>query len=88
MKKINIYIAGHNGMVGRSIHKYLQKKKIGNIITADRKKLNLENLSKVNKFIIKRLVIHLNPHHKAHLHLIVFPISELEIQVIPRHLMV
>jgi GDP-L-fucose synthase len=54
MKKINIYIAGHNGMVGRSIHKYLQKKKIGNIITADRKKLNLENLSKVNKFIIKK----------------------------------
>ena len=41
-------------MVGRSIHKYLQKKKIGNIITADRKKLNLENLSKVNKFIIKK----------------------------------
>jgi len=54
MKKINIYIAGHNGMVGRSIHKYLLKKKIGNIITADRKKLNLENLSKVNKFIIKK----------------------------------
>ena len=41
-------------MVGRSIHKYLLKKKIGNIITADRKKLNLENLSKVNKFIIKK----------------------------------
>ena len=54
MKKINIYIAGHNGMVGRSIHKYLQKKKLGNIITADRKKLNLENLSKVNKFIKKK----------------------------------
>ena len=41
-------------MVGRSIHKYLLKKKIGNIITTDRKKLNLENLSKVNKFIIKK----------------------------------
>jgi GDP-L-fucose synthase len=54
MKKINIYIAGHNGMVGRSIHKYLLKKKLGNIITADRKKLNLENLSKVNKFIKKK----------------------------------
>jgi len=54
MKKINIYIAGHNGMVGRSIHKYLLKKKIGNIITTDRKKLNLENLSKVNKFIKKK----------------------------------
>ena len=53
MKKIIIYIAGHNGMVGRSIHKYLLKKKTGNIITVDRKKLNLENLSKVNKFIKK-----------------------------------
>jgi len=54
MKKINIYIAGHNGMVGRSIHKYLLKKKIGNIITKDRKKLNLENIRKVNKFIKKK----------------------------------
>jgi GDP-L-fucose synthase len=53
MKKIIIYIGGHNGMVGRSIHKYLLKKKTGNIITVDRKKLNLENLSKVNKFIKK-----------------------------------
>ena len=40
-------------MVGRSIHKYLLKKKTGNIITVDRKKLNLENLNKVNKFIKK-----------------------------------
>ena len=40
-------------MVGKSLHKYLLKKRIGNIITEDRKKLNLENLSKVNKFIKK-----------------------------------
>jgi len=53
MTKPRIFIAGHNGMVGRSIHKYLLKKKTGNIITVDRKKLNLENLSKVNKFIKK-----------------------------------
>ena len=51
MKKIKIKIAGHNGMVGKSIHKYLIKNKIGNIITATRKKLNLENFNKVNKFI-------------------------------------
>ena len=38
-------------MVGKSIHKYLIKNKIGNIITATRKKLNLENFNKVNKFI-------------------------------------
>ena len=41
-------------MVGRSINKYLHEKKIGNIITADRKKLNLENLNKVNQFIKKK----------------------------------
>ena len=38
-------------MVGKSIHKYLIKNKIGNVITATRKKLNLENFNKVNKFI-------------------------------------
>ncbi len=51
MKKIKIYIAGHNGMVGRSIHKYLIHNIICNIITANRKNLNLENINKVDKFI-------------------------------------
>ena len=53
MKNIKIYIAGHNGMVGRSIHKYLKKNKIGSIITANKKELNLENFKKVDKFIKK-----------------------------------
>jgi len=53
MKKIKIYIAGHNGMVGKSIHKYLIRNKIGIIITASRKILDLENLNKVDKFIKK-----------------------------------
>ena len=53
MKKIKIYIAGHNGMVGKAIHKYLITNKIGTIITATRKKLNLENINKVDKFIKK-----------------------------------
>jgi GDP-L-fucose synthase len=53
MKNIKIYIAGHNGMVGRSIHKYLKKNKIGSIITANKKELNLENFNKVDKFIKK-----------------------------------
>mgnify|MGYP001309002179 CR=1 FL=1 len=52
-KKIKIYIAGHNGMVGRAIHRYLLKNMIGIIITADRKKLNLENFKKIDKFIKK-----------------------------------
>ena len=53
MKKIKIYIAGHNGMVGKSIHNYLKKNDIGFIITASKKKLNLENSIKVDKFIKK-----------------------------------
>ena len=53
MKKIKIYIAGHNGMVGRSIHNYLKKMDIGKIIVVNKKKLNLENYNKVNKFLKK-----------------------------------
>tara|TARA_B100000780_G_scaffold266724_1_gene223154 strand:- start:554 stop:1513 length:960 start_codon:yes stop_codon:yes gene_type:complete len=51
MKKISIFIAGHNGMVGKSIYQKLLKNKIGRLITADRKKLDLENLDRVHKFI-------------------------------------
>ena len=51
--KIKIYIAGHSGMVGRSIHKYIIKNKIGTLITTSRKALNLENFNKVNRFIKK-----------------------------------
>ena len=40
-------------MVGKSIHKYLKKNKIGNIITVSRNKLNLEDLEKVDRFIKK-----------------------------------
>ena len=53
MKKITVFLAGHNGMVGKSLHKLLIKKKFGKIITANRKKLNLEDANKVNKFIKK-----------------------------------
>ena len=38
-------------MVGRSLANYLKKKEFGKIITASRKRLNLENYDKVNKFI-------------------------------------
>jgi len=53
MKKIKIYIAGHNGMVGRSIHNYLKRNNIGKIIVTSKKKLNLENFNKVDKFLQK-----------------------------------
>tara|TARA_B100000780_G_C21095125_1_gene441612 strand:+ start:450 stop:1412 length:963 start_codon:yes stop_codon:yes gene_type:complete len=53
MKKIKIYIAGHNGMVGKSIHNYFIRNKIGRIITENRVNLNLENFYNVDKFIKK-----------------------------------
>ena len=53
MKKITIFLVGHNGMVGKSLHKLLLKKKFGKIITANRQKLNLEDTNKVYKFIKK-----------------------------------
>jgi GDP-L-fucose synthase len=53
MKKIKIYVAGHNGMVGKSVNRYLKKHKIGKILTISKKKLNLENFRKVCKFIKK-----------------------------------
>ena len=40
-------------MVGKSIHNYLKKNNIGFIITASKKKLNLEDSIKVDKFIKK-----------------------------------
>jgi len=53
MKKIKIYIAGHNGMVGKSIHNYFIQNRIGRIITENRANLNLENFYNVDKFIKK-----------------------------------
>ena len=53
MKKIKIYIAGHNGMVGKSIHNYFIQNRIGRIITENRVNLNLENFYNVDKFIKK-----------------------------------
>jgi len=53
MKKIKIYIAGHNGMVGKSIHNYFIQKRIGHIITENKANLNLENFYNVDKFIKK-----------------------------------
>ena len=51
MRNVKIYIAGHNGMVGKAITRFLEKKKIGKLITVNKKNLNLENFNKVHKFI-------------------------------------
>ena len=50
--KINdrVFIAGHKGMVGSSILRILKKKGYKNLITASKKKLNLENQNQVNNF--------------------------------------
>lgn len=46
----NIYIAGHNGMVGSAFHRLLLKKESINIITADRSDLDLISQNQVMDF--------------------------------------
>jgi GDP-L-fucose synthase len=52
-KNSTIFIAGHNGMVGRAIYSLLVKEDYKNIITADRSKLDLLNQRDVNNFFKK-----------------------------------
>ena len=55
MKNLKIFVAGHNGMVGKSLVSFFKKKKIGKLVLASRQELNLENFDKVEKFVkIKR----------------------------------
>ena len=53
-KNYKIFIAGHNGMVGKSLVNFFKNKNFGNLILVSRKKLNLENFKKVNSFLKKR----------------------------------
>ena len=50
---MKIFLAGHKGLVGSAILRKLKKKNYKNIITADRKKLDLLNQSSVYKFLKK-----------------------------------
>lgn len=52
-KKDKIFLAGHKGMVGSAIYKELIKKGYKNIITQNKKKLDLLNQDKTFKFIKK-----------------------------------
>jgi GDP-L-fucose synthase len=52
-KSSKIFIAGHKGMVGSAIIKYLEKKKYKNIITIDKKKLDLLNQKQTEKYLKK-----------------------------------
>ena len=57
MKKTdNIFIAGHNGLVGSAVLKLLIKKGYKKIITIDRKKLDLRDFKKVEKFFKNRKI--------------------------------
>ncbi len=53
-KNIKIFIAGHNGMVGRSLVRHFESNKFGKLILVNRRNLNLENFKKVNNFIKKK----------------------------------
>ena len=48
--KDNIFIAGHNGMVGRALNRLLEKKGYKNLIKVDRKELDLTNQKEVSDF--------------------------------------
>ena len=49
-----VFIAGHNGMLGSSIFRELKKKGYKNIITINRKKLDLRNQNAVRVFFKKK----------------------------------
>ena len=51
-----IFIAGHKGMLGSSVLRILKKKGYKNLITVDKKKLDLRNQSSVKKFFKIRKV--------------------------------
>ena len=53
-KKSKIFVAGHKGMVGSAILGNLEEKGYKNIITVDKKKLDLTNQKKVNDFLKKK----------------------------------
>ena len=48
-KKSKIYIAGHNGMVGSAITRKLREKGYKNLLTVNRKKLDLLIASRYHK---------------------------------------
>ena len=51
LKNSRVYVAGHNGLVGRAICRMLGQKPIGELITIDRKDLDLTDNSRVYTFL-------------------------------------
>ena len=57
MEKSNtIFIAGHRGLVGSAVLKTLENQGFKKIITVNRKKLDLKNYQKVEKFFKKKKI--------------------------------
>ena len=52
-KNSKIFVAGHNGLVGKAILKKLKSKGYQNILTIDKKKLDLTNQKKIKNFLKK-----------------------------------
>ena len=53
LKNLKIFLVGHNGMVGSSLYSFFKKQNFQKVITINRKKLNLCDIKKVDKFIKK-----------------------------------
>ena len=51
---MRIFLAGHKGLVGSAILRKLVRKNYSNIITAERKKLDLLDQKKVFEFLKKK----------------------------------
>ena len=49
-----IFVAGHKGMLGSSILRILKQKGYKNLITIDKKRLDLRNQNSVTKFLKKK----------------------------------
>ena len=57
-KSDNIFIAGHKGLVGSAVLNLLKNKGFKNLITIDRKKIDLKDFNKLDFFLkIKKLTI-------------------------------
>jgi GDP-L-fucose synthase len=55
-KSDNIFIAGHKGLVGNAVYKLLKKKGFKNLITIDRKKIDLRNSVVLDNFFKNRKI--------------------------------
>ena len=45
-----IFLAGHKGLVGSSVHKELNSQNFKNILTIEKKRINLRNFEKLIKY--------------------------------------